>query len=955
MRAPPLPHPMNRMKDRTISTETQSYTLLGLIAAIIAALTLLYSLSGGIILSRLKILDEGLPVTSVGQFNNISNLLSFISELSVELQELDASDTIINRGRVQFLVEKTTVAAELVGKDNVKKTSPEMETILNEIRLTSNDIQTLLEEDLPLDRGNLKTQQQRVEYIYAEIRGYITQINSTILHVLEKSRVTLSETQGSVFKLITIALLWAVMVLTLFIYQRKLLTSLHKSRSEALRNAEAKGDFLSNMSHEIRTPMNSIMGLSYLLLKTDMTPTQKNYLTRIRGASQHLLGVINDILDFSKIEANKMVLEKIAFSPVKILDDVANMIGEKASQKNLEFLISTGPEVPGEIIGDPLRLSQVLINLANNAVKFTDKGEVAIFVSGKTGEDSLIELRFEVRDTGIGITNEQKKDLFESFQQADTSVTRKFGGTGLGLAICKRLVHMMEGEIGCESVYGKGSVFWFTIPAILPEHSEVPKPVPSTFNNLVSLVVDDNEHARDVMTAMLREYGITVDSVASGKAALDAISTAELSNNQYDIIFLDWQMPEMDGIETATKILSMNTREPPAIVMITAYGREDIMTRAVSLGIDTILLKPVSPSILLDTLMHIGTHAIRTAETRRQPDLSEKAKSIPVLLVEDNEENQDIAKEILSSFGCTVDIANNGAEAIASLRNNQYNMVFMDIQMPVMDGFSATRAIRENPQWKDVVIVGMTANARKEDVDKGISIGMNDYITKPVEPEELLKIIRKYSDAAMTDTIKTPEPGNPIIIDGIATREGLGRVMGNVAVYEDLLRRFVSGQTDAIRRICDELQVNDYPSAIRIAHTLKGVSANLGVKEITLLADELENALDEKKNRESLNVLFDALASKIRTVADSIESYFDNKPADNVIDTRQAGQNGTEMIRKLQSLIETSDAEALEFVSNNKESLLNALGRDIFEQVTETIRKYDFESALHVLQGGTDE
>ncbi|MEO5332258.1 MAG: response regulator [Magnetococcus sp. YQC-5] len=516
--------------------------------------------------------------------------------------------------------------------------------------------------------------------------------------------------------------------------------------------ARTKSDFLANMSHEIRTPMNAIIGMAHLVLKTDMTPRQRDYVKKIQGSGQHLLGIINDILDFSKIEAGKLNVEHVDFELDKLLDNVGNLVGEKTAAKGLELVFDIAPDVPRALIGDALRMGQVLINYANNAVKFTEQGEVAIVFRVKERTENDVLLYCEVKDTGIGLTTEQQSKLFQSFSQADATTTRKYGGTGLGLSISKKLANLMGGEVGVDSQYGKGSSFWFTarlgigtakVRTLIPE--------PNLRGRRV-LVVDDNESARLVMNDLLTGMTFRVTEVGAGMAAIEAVKAAVNSKEAFEIVFLDWHMPGMDGIEVARRIKSLGIANAPHLVMVTAYGREEVMVEARNADIEDVPIKPVNASLLFDTAMRVlGGEQIGTRSAGDAPSLllEEMAaiKGARVLLVEDNDLNQEVASEILRDAGFVVEIADNGQIAVDKVVKNDgmpWDIVLMDMQMPVMDGVTATTEIRKHEIFKGLPIVAMTANAMQQDRDRCLIAGMVDFVTKPIQPDELWATLRRW-------------------------------------------------------------------------------------------------------------------------------------------------------------------------------------------------------------------
>jgi two-component system, sensor histidine kinase and response regulator len=533
------------------------------------------------------------------------------------------------------------------------------------------------------------------------------------------------------------------------------------AQTELERANEAKSAFLANMSHEIRTPMNAVIGLSHLALKADPSPRLRDYLVKIRGSGQHLLGIINEILDFSKIEAGKLSIESVEFDLDKVLENVGNLISEKAEEKGLELIFDVEPSVNStRLRGDPLRLGQILINFCNNAVKFTEQGDVVI--RGRVLEDGVDSqlVEFSVSDTGIGMTEAQIGRLFQAFEQADTSTTRKYGGTGLGLAISKRLAELMGGDVGVTSDLGKGSRFWFT--ARLGKGVAAPRPslLRSDLSGRRLLIIDDNSSARTVLSNMLMNMTFVVDEAASGEEGIEMVRQAAKSSEPYEIIFVDWQMPKLDGIETSKRILALpDLSSPPHLVMVTAYGREDVLRQAEEEGLENVLIKPVTSSTLFDTIVAVlRAHPEATSPAQIAPSSEiDRARGTRVLLVEDNEINQEVAIGLLEDAAIQVDLAENGEIAVRMAQQNDYDAVLMDMQMPVMDGIEATRAIRSDPRFQNLPIIAMTANAMAADREKCLNAGMNDHIGKPIDPDQLFSVLLRWAGRRKDEaTLESP-------------------------------------------------------------------------------------------------------------------------------------------------------------------------------------------------------
>ncbi|CAK0743931.1 two-component system, sensor histidine kinase and response regulator [Gammaproteobacteria bacterium] len=757
----------------------------------------------------------------------------------------------------------------------------------------------------------------------------------------------------------------------------QMIKELKEARELAEQASRSKGEFLSNMSHEIRTPMNAILGLTDLALSLQMPLKVRDYLAKIANSSKSLLRIINDILDFSKIEAGKLELEMSDFLLRDVFDHLADMFRSKITEKHMELILCVSEECGYELCGDSLRLEQVLMNLMSNALKFTEEGEIEVQVKSSQESVQEVTLEFSVRDTGIGMTDEHQNKLFQPFTQADSSVTRKFGGTGLGLSISKNLVEMMGGKIWIRSEVGRGSTFYFTTVFQRKLGSETEDFIPpEDMEHLKALIVDDNYASRNALQKLLETFSFAAKGVASGQEAIHAIEQSIIRKNPYQLMLVDWLMPEINGIQVLRQLKNTIALSflPKTILLVPYHREEELRLLGNEIGVNAYLPKPINCSILFDTIMNVFgkniTKAFRVGkgviDTKK---IVERIGGARVLLVEDNSINQQVAREILEELNLIIEIANDGLEAISKVTETAYDIVLMDIQMPEMDGYQATREIRKDPEFDVLPIVAMTANAMTGDREKCFRAGMNDHISKPIDRVHLYKALVKWivpraglglnAPVKQNENSKKEEIMISTTLAGIDIGEAMIRFNGNHRLYRTLLFEFHRNYAESFQQIQAYLTArrkDDIISAIRLAHTVKGVAGNISAKRLYEAASALEEDLKHLPGEviTTLNIYRDALKEVVEAIGVMRESELAPRE-----DTSCCiGMSPAEIQKIFTPLIIELSQQLAKKAYKAKESFENLHShlmcvpmevREEIKHLGERIEKFDFKTALQLL------
>ena len=733
-------------------------------------------------------------------------------------------------------------------------------------------------------------------------------------------------------------------VVTDVTYLKKIQSDLKEETKKAQNADSTKSDFLAKMSHEIRTPMNAVLGMLYLTQKTNLNSIQENYINKAQTAANSLLSIIDDILDFSKIEANKLIIENKEFNFNDMIHKTMDIMSFKAQEKGIEFLAYYDSTIPAVIKSDKLRIEQILNNLISNAIKFTDIGEVVVSSKLIKVEKDIATIMFCIKDSGIGIDDEDQAKLFKDFSQVDDTITRKFGGTGLGLAISKKLSILLGGKIWIEESKAKiGSRFCFTIQCEISQNNNKQYMFPKEINDINILIIDDNDIACDVLKSILKSFNFNVDVTNSGQDGYEAIANTD---KKYDLVFLDYKMPKLNGIQTYKKIKTIVNKPIPKTIMITAYSQDNILEEITKLGIQNYLTKPVSPSTLYDTIIEVlNPNQIQNKILINKEEFdTEKLNNIKILLVEDNKLNQEFAKVLLQSVNISVDIANDGIEALNMVKSKIYDTVLMDIQMPNMDGLTATKLIRDiqnnDKYFKDLPIIALSANALVGDRQKSLDAGMNEHISKPIVPNELFSTIKKFlkdfKPTNITYNATVSEEINSLSHEVIDAKEALARIGGNETAYIKLLKQFSLKYKDVFKDIEYLRNNKDIKNLKNKIHEIKGVAGNLSAKKLfatlNIINDSLKIDETPKNNiyeelKKDFNDLFQEISNL--TVKRSDKKEFDKDKARKLLGTIKDNLESDIVIceNSLEELIPYLEGEYISF-SNNLSQALNEFDID---------------------------
>lgn len=730
---------------------------------------------------------------------------------------------------------------------------------------------------------------------------------------------------------------------------------LKELKEEAENAAKIKSEFLANMSHEIRTPMNAIVGFTNLIYKTELTKKQEDYINKIGNAAHNLLHIINDILDFSKIDAGKLELENIKFSIEEVMNNLADMISIKAYNKGLEIIIKQDPKLPIELIGDPLRLGQVLLNLTDNAIKFTENGEIIINVSIKEKNNEDITLLFEVIDMGIGLDEKQINKLFQAFTQADTSTTRKYGGTGLGLIISKQITELMNGSIDVRSTLGEGSNFFFTANFKISKEAKS-KNISDKLKNLSILIVANNEKSKEVLELYLKSFGINkVESV--NESSLDTVLNKECN---YDLIIIDSRFYVLEGIKLLRNLKNVISINNSKLILLTGYVKESQVQKAKQEDFDEVIIKPINQLILYDSIITIFEKEDKTklvSSNKRVYNSRWDISGSNILIAEDNNINQQLIRELLEEEGVIVTLVNNGLAAynILNEKRNKFDLVLMDLHMPILDGYKASRKIKNEIIDFKIPIIALTADAMSGTKEMVLNWDMDDYLTKPIVTEELFEKIYKWINNAEPSQLDMINDNtcierevyiDEINIEGLNTRIPLKRLRGNKELYLNILHRFLT-----YKNVCNEFEAinfNNITEKVRIAHTMKGLCGNIGAFELENNFKHIERLLiDNNFNNEEFLRIVNIAWNATNKICKGISSYL--KDINYYLDKEEYNTHEYSIITLI-NLLKSYDSRVRKVFKELYPSIKNKYSTQDLKEISTSIDNYDFEEALLLIK-----